>query len=373
MSDEQTPTRTFLVDWHAAELAAVEHMRSLGFIDAQATAPGADGGIDAQSSEAAAQVKFYANPIGRPEIQRLRGAAHEYRLALFYSTGGYTEEAVTYANDAGVSLFVMDAYGGCEPVSSFANLLVAPEHVEARRERLEELQAARYRFAAVALDSDLALCQEFARKFGLPVGEAEVFNHVVSGMRREVDRFRGAVESKSFAEADIAFGEIQTRMALLSSVGSPILCSQYADIEAAIAEGWLLDAEVQDHILQRVAAGVTGLRGLLDTAFDGWAEGTVGLRLDDLVDSQTTRSARALSVAGLDPSILTPDLLRELKISVIGGVEQARQQAEAGFVQIIRLLSNANLNEGVRGMVAYMLRAERIASRVIAQLEASNH
>jgi len=85
MSDEQTPTRTFLVDWHAAELAAVEHMRTLGFIDAQATAPGADGGIDAQSNEAAAQVKFYANPIGRPEIQRLRGAAHEYRLALFYS------------------------------------------------------------------------------------------------------------------------------------------------------------------------------------------------------------------------------------------------------------------------------------------------
>jgi hypothetical protein len=79
---------TFLPGWQAAEIAAVEHMRSLGFIDAQTTAPGADGGIDAQSSDAAAQVKFYANPVGRPDVQRLHGASYAYRLALFYSTGG---------------------------------------------------------------------------------------------------------------------------------------------------------------------------------------------------------------------------------------------------------------------------------------------
>lgn len=373
MTDGQTPTVAFLVDWHAAELAAVEHMRSLGFIDAQATAPGADGGIDAESSEAAAQVKFYANPIGRPEIQRLRGAAHEYRLALFYSTGGYTKEAVTYANDAGVSLFVMDAYGSCTPASDFADLLVAPDQVGARRARLEELQTFRYRLAAVAVDSNLTLCQQFARKFKLAAGDAEVFNHVMSGVRREVDRFGAAIESRSFADADIAFGEIQTRMSLLSYIGSPILCTQYVDIEEAIAEGWRLDAEVQDHILERAAAGVRELRQLLETAFDGWSEGTLGFSTDNLVESQTSRSAGALSVAERDLSILTPQLLRELKISVVVGVERARQQAEAGFERIIRLLSNANLEEGTRGMVAYMLRAERIANRVVAQLEASEH
>jgi hypothetical protein len=64
---------TFLSDWQAAEIAAVDHMRVLGFIDARPIWAGADGGIDAQGSEAAAQVKFYANPVGRPEIQRLRG------------------------------------------------------------------------------------------------------------------------------------------------------------------------------------------------------------------------------------------------------------------------------------------------------------
>jgi hypothetical protein len=371
MADELT-TLAFLIDWHAAELAAVEHMRALGFIDAQATAPGADGGIDAQSSEAAAQVKFYANPIGRPEIQRLRGAAHEYRLALFYSTGGYTSEAVAYANEAGVSLFFMDAYGRCRPASNFASLLVEPEHVEERRERLEELQAIRYRFAAVAFETDLTLYQQFALMFHLDAEEALLFEHVISGLEQQVDGFRAAVEAKSFADADTAFDEIQKRTALLSWITSPILKNHYVDIEDAISEGWRRDELVPDHLSQRAATGVTELSDFLGKAFDGWAQNAPdGLSLDDLVDSQTARRAGALLAVTSDPSILTPDLVRELKISVIGGVERARQQAKVGFEHIIKLLINAKLNDGARGMVAYMVRAERIASRVIRQLEAS--
>lgn len=371
MTDEQAPSLRFLVDWHAAELAAVEHMRALGFVDAQPTASGADGGIDAQSSEAAAQVKFHANPIGRPEIQRLRGAAHEYRLSLFYSTGGYTNEAVAYANEAGVSLFVMDAYGRCEPASNFANLLVAPEHVQERSERLGELQAIRYRFAAVALEADLALHEEFARWCKFSAGEAAVLDHVIAALRQEVDRFKTAFESRSFVDAKTSFGEIQTRLALLSWITSPNLNAQYGDIEEAIAEGWRIDIDVHVGLLQRAGTGVMDLRALLEKAFDGWSQETVGLRLDNLVDSQTIRAAGSLRVVEYDPSILTPDLLRELKVSVVEGIERASRQAKAGFEQIIKLLQNVNLDDGVREVVADMVRAERTADRVIAQLEAS--
>jgi hypothetical protein len=88
MSTEVIRTE-FIADWQAAELAAAAHLRGVGFVDAVTTSAGADGGIDVQSAEAAAQVEFYATPVGPPDVQRLKGAAHDYRMAVFYSTGGY--------------------------------------------------------------------------------------------------------------------------------------------------------------------------------------------------------------------------------------------------------------------------------------------
>jgi hypothetical protein len=214
---------TFLPDWHAAEIAAVEHMRSLGFIDAQTTAAGADGGIDAQSSDAAAQVKFYASSVGRPDVQRLLGASHAYRLALFYSTGGYTAEAVAYANQAGVALFLMDPYGMCESASDFARLLVEPKLIKERKGRLEDLRAARYLFAIAATESDLNLFIEFKRNIEMEQEEDALFAHVLADLQTVVRDFRVAVESKRFELADIAFSEIQGRTTFLSWVTGPTL------------------------------------------------------------------------------------------------------------------------------------------------------
>lgn len=245
----------FLLDWQAAETAAVTHMKTLGFIDAQATGPGPDCGIDALSSDAAAQVKFYANPIGRPDIQRLRGAAHEYRLALFYSTGGFTKEAVAYAIEAGVALFLMDPYGRCKPMSDLAALLVEPEHVQERKQRLEDLQVIRYRYAACALESDLTLYEQFAENISMDPKESALYSHVASGLEVVVRDFRTAIESNEFGQADTLFSEIQSRVTFLSWTASDL--QQYTDLDEAISEGWLRDATPKsEYLLQRVAMGV---------------------------------------------------------------------------------------------------------------------
>lgn len=93
-------------DWREAEQLAEAHMKQLGFIDAERTASGADGGIDVESEDAVGQVKFVSRPVGSPEIQKLRGAAFSINFALFYSNSGYTKAAELIAEKLNVALFV---------------------------------------------------------------------------------------------------------------------------------------------------------------------------------------------------------------------------------------------------------------------------
>ena len=98
-------------------------MTKLGFTDASLTASGADGGIDVRASNAVAQVKHYAQPVGAPAIQQLRGAAHGHDFALFYAQSGYTKAALEYADAAEVALFSYDSGGHVEPLNMPARLL----------------------------------------------------------------------------------------------------------------------------------------------------------------------------------------------------------------------------------------------------------
>ena len=95
-------------------------MRALGFSDAALTSNGADGGIDIRASAAVAQVKFLSAPVGSPDIQRLRGAAHGVELALFYSASSYTAAATATASNTGVALFSFDIEGRVVPVNALA-------------------------------------------------------------------------------------------------------------------------------------------------------------------------------------------------------------------------------------------------------------
>jgi hypothetical protein len=89
------------------------------------TGAGADGGIDVEAEGAVAQVKAWMVPVGRPEIQRLRGAAYDGRTPLFFSLTAYTSAAVEFANSCGVALFRFSGYSGeIEAVNDSARKLI---------------------------------------------------------------------------------------------------------------------------------------------------------------------------------------------------------------------------------------------------------
>lgn len=104
--------RPRLPSWRRAEIAAVEAMISLGFHDSRLTPPGADHGLDIVSSTGVAQVKDVARPVGRPDVQRLVGANMQRRSMLFFSTSGFTSQALDYGSEAGIRLFTLDPSSG---------------------------------------------------------------------------------------------------------------------------------------------------------------------------------------------------------------------------------------------------------------------
>ena len=95
-----------------AEIAAAEWLRYWGFADARTHGPGADAGIDVESLTMVAQVKARVSPAGRPELQQLHGAAvGKGKQGVFFSIGGFTAQAVGWANDVGLPLFAFDLQG----------------------------------------------------------------------------------------------------------------------------------------------------------------------------------------------------------------------------------------------------------------------
>ncbi|MFD9852000.1 restriction endonuclease [[Kitasatospora] papulosa] len=111
--------------WQDAELAAADHMRSLGFTDARVTGAGADGGIDVVARDAVAQVKHYSQPIGVGPIRELRGVADSHHHLLFYASGGYTASARKFADEREVALFSIPELGHITPLNPVAVRLSA--------------------------------------------------------------------------------------------------------------------------------------------------------------------------------------------------------------------------------------------------------
>jgi hypothetical protein len=119
---EGEPESRLVRNFRDAEFLAMEWMVYFGFEDAFVTNPGQDGGIDVDSSEALAQVKFQALPVGRPVVQQLLGVASlQNKLAFFFSSSGYSSSAVEFADEADISLFEFSINGGLNPVSDSAS------------------------------------------------------------------------------------------------------------------------------------------------------------------------------------------------------------------------------------------------------------
>ena len=112
-----SPGQFWLQSWQDAEECACAWVRHLGFTDARLTGAGADGGIDVWATGAVAQVKFKAQSVGAPDLQRLYGARgmNTSQLCLFFTGASYSRQAVDYAEVHSVALFVFDQTGQVRP------------------------------------------------------------------------------------------------------------------------------------------------------------------------------------------------------------------------------------------------------------------
>jgi hypothetical protein len=119
----------YITDWQSAERASLLAMRELGFADAELTAPGADAGVDVISTAAVAQVKRLASKVGRPDVQKLKGAAGN-RTAVFYAVGDrpYTRQAIEFADSCAAALFALSQRGDVTAFSAAADRLLARAH-----------------------------------------------------------------------------------------------------------------------------------------------------------------------------------------------------------------------------------------------------
>lgn len=88
-------------------------MRHKGASGVRVTQRSHDGGIDITSNYFVAQCKRYAGTVAEREIRDLFGAATvKQKQALFFTTGRYTAPGISFAEEAGVALFVLNTDSG---------------------------------------------------------------------------------------------------------------------------------------------------------------------------------------------------------------------------------------------------------------------
>ena len=96
-----------------ASWVVCEWLRRWGFVDAGVTVPGSVGGIDVLGADVAAQVRVDVRPCTDMDLRSLVVAAGLVRGArlCFFSSGGFTRDAVRYATDVEMGLFEFDLQG----------------------------------------------------------------------------------------------------------------------------------------------------------------------------------------------------------------------------------------------------------------------
>lgn len=119
------PSDGLRTEWRTAEEIAAAALRQLGIHDAVVTQSTRDGGVDVTSSTHVAQVKHLNKKAPAEVIQKIIGAAlHRGANAVVFSLGGYSQDALSYAEDMRVPLFTYDLSGTYTPVNDEALLMV---------------------------------------------------------------------------------------------------------------------------------------------------------------------------------------------------------------------------------------------------------
>lgn len=103
------PNRMNRFDPTQYELYCGGWMTKLGAKNVSLTAQGADGGIDLVSNLEVAQVKLYGKPISVQPVRELFGVSKSLaKTAIFFTSSGYTQAAMSFAEDNEVFLFIAD-------------------------------------------------------------------------------------------------------------------------------------------------------------------------------------------------------------------------------------------------------------------------
>lgn len=120
-----TPPGPLIRNWSEAEMQTVLLLHRVGFRGAKASAAGSDGGIDVAGAGVAAQVKWHATLVGRPDLQRLVGAAGSGRTLVFVSRAGYSAPAIAFADQVSMALLTLDVGAVPRALNGYGRALLA--------------------------------------------------------------------------------------------------------------------------------------------------------------------------------------------------------------------------------------------------------
>lgn len=92
--------------WQYAEVMTREWLVMLGERDARVGPGTHDGGVDVESSRFVVQVKHWQANVGGPAVRQIFGvAAARGKTAVVVALSGFTRDAESFAEEAGVALF----------------------------------------------------------------------------------------------------------------------------------------------------------------------------------------------------------------------------------------------------------------------------
>ena len=135
----------YITSARAAEVNALQQIRSWGFEDAGIAPTDAVDGADLRSSRALGQVRWEAGDVSVADLHRLVEAGGSREVEFFHFTvGAHDPAARQFADDMGVRLFRFDPTGAVSAVNPAAEELLARQHAAPTKPGRKQVSARNY-------------------------------------------------------------------------------------------------------------------------------------------------------------------------------------------------------------------------------------